>query len=149
MKKIFLIAAISASLIACKEDDKKTSMVTNPTTSGETKGIDSANLTSITWLDSTNLNLGTIKKGKTVEVSFRFKNTGDKPLIIADVTAGCGCTIPEKPEEPFAPGQEGVIKAKFESKNQSVGPHEKPVYVTTNTSTPNPIILNFKVDIID
>lgn len=148
MKRIVLIFSIVIGLASCKDKDK-TKTLELPAEKLEKIKNDSLNVTSIQWLDSTSLNLGKVKKGKTVEVSFRFKNTGDKQLVIANVTAGCGCTIPEKPEQPFAPGEEGVIKAMFESKNQSVGPHQKPVYVTANTSSPNPIQLNFKVEIIE
>ena len=39
--------------------------------------------------------------------------------------ASCGCTVPEKPEKPFAPGEEGVIKAKFDSHGTSIGRNKK------------------------
>lgn len=148
MKKLFFIIATVASIAACKNEDKKEAAPLTTEVKNQA-ATDTANFTSIQWLDSTFLDLGKIKKGETVEVSFRFKNSGSKQLVIADVTAGCGCTVPEKPEKPFAPGEEGVIKAKFESKNQSAGPHQKPVYVTANTNSPNPIILNFKVEITE
>ena len=149
MKKVLIVLTVAVSIIACKSSDKKTDPA--PLTAEEKEKVktDSSSFTTIQWLDSTFLNLGKVKKGKTVEVSFRFKNTGSKQLVIADVSAGCGCTIPEKPEQPFAPGEEGVIKAKFESKNQSIGPHQKVVSVTANTNTPNPIQLNFKVEITE
>ena len=148
MKTLLLIFSAALSFASCKDTDKKKTLEL-PAEKLEKIKNDSLNRTSIQWLDSTFLDLGKVKKGKTVEVSFRFKNTGDKQLVITDVSAGCGCTIPEKPEQPFAPGEEGVIKAMFESKNQSAGPHQKPVYVTANTNSPNPIQLNFKVEIIE
>ncbi len=148
MKKLLFILLSVISIAACKSDDKKEPALLKKELKG-TAMTDTANFTSIQWLDSTFLDLGKIKKGETVEVSFRFKNSGNKQLVIADVSAGCGCTIPEKPEQPFAPGEEGIIKAKFESGNQSPGSHQKPVYVTANTNSPNPIILNFKVDITE
>lgn len=147
MKKLLFILVTAASIAACKNDEKKETLLKKDIKPDAVS--DTANFTSIQWLDSTFLDLGKIKKGEAVEVTFRFKNTGTKQLVIANVSAGCGCTIPEKPEQPFAPGEEGVIKAKFESSNQSVGPHQKPVYVTANTNSPNPIILNFKVDITE
>ena len=72
--------------------------------------------TTVLWLDSTQ-NLGNLMEGTVVDVQFRFKNTGNKMLVITDVAASCGCTVPEKPEKPIAPGAEGVIKATFDSKN--------------------------------
>lgn len=148
MKNILFILAIFISLAACKNGDDKNA---TPLSSEEKEKAktDSTNFTEIQWIDSTSVDLGKVKKGETVEVSFRFKNAGTKQLVIADVSAGCGCTIPEKPEQPFAPGEEGIIKAKFESKNQNAGTHQKPVYVTANTHSPNPIVLNFKVEITE
>ena len=104
--------------------------------------------TSIQWLDSTYLDLGKVKQGQMVEVAFRFKNAGTSPLVITSVTASCGCTIPEKPEKPYSPGEEGVIKAKFDSKNQHTGEHRKHVTVSSNTN-PGVHDLNFRVEVIE
>ena len=75
--------------------------------------------------------LGRLTRDKDIELTWRFKNSGDKTLIIENVSAGCGCTIPEKPEQPFAPGQEGVIKAKFNGSGS--GTIAKQVHVIANT----------------
>ncbi|RYF85853.1 MAG: DUF1573 domain-containing protein, partial [Chitinophagaceae bacterium] len=97
---------------------------------------DSANLTTIQWIDAETQDLGTITKGQIVELSWKFKNTGNKPLTIADVHAGCGCTTPDPPKEPIAPGAEGVIKAKFNSENFT-GHVTKEVFVQANNSNRN------------
>ena len=44
---------------------------------------------------------------------FRFSNTGKVPLVLSNVKASCGCTVPEWPKEPVLPGEEGVIKVKY------------------------------------
>jgi len=107
---------------------------------------DSANFTTMQWLDSMHRDLGKVKEGEQVEVSFRFKNTGTKPLVIASVRASCGCTIPETPKEPFAAGAEGFIKARFNSSGRT-GMNHKAVYVTANT-TPNTMQqLEFTVEV--
>ena len=87
--------------------------------------------TTVLWLDSTQ-NLGNLMEGTVVDVQFRFKNTGNKILVITDVAASCGCTVPEKPEKPIAPGAEGVIKATFDSKNR-IGTNHKVITVILNT----------------
>jgi len=107
---------------------------------------DSANFTTIQWLDSIHRDLGKVTEGDQVEVSYRFKNTGNKPLVVTSVTASCGCTIPETPQEPFAPGAEGIIKAKFNSKNR-VGQNRKEVYVTANTKPDNLQQLEFTIEV--
>ena len=45
---------------------------------------------------------GTIQEAKgPVSCTFEFTNTGDKPLLIIDATASCGCTRPEYPSTSF------------------------------------------------
>lgn len=149
MKKYLFIVVMIAGLIACKDTDKK--VAEGPILTKEEKEAaarDTSNYSKLQWIDSTNLNLGKVKKGQVVEVSYRFKNVGEKQLVISDVIAGCGCTVPEKPEKPFAPGEEGVIKAKFDSKGQHAGEHTKYVTVTANTP-PNSYQLSFRVEIIE
>ena len=94
---------------------------------------DTANYSELQWIDSIHQDLGKITQGQVVEIVWRLKNTGTKHLVIANVAAGCGCTLAEKPEEPIAPGQEGRIKAKYDSNNQSVGMQQKSVTVAANT----------------
>ena len=147
MKKI-LFVLFAAALFACQTADKKTG--SEMTQEQKDKAArDSANFTTIEWLDSTVKDLGKIKEGQVVEVSYRFKNSGDKPLIIAGVSASCGCTVPEKPEKPIAPGQEDVIKAKFDSKGRPKGEARKEVFVTANTKPQSSMQLSFKVEITE
>lgn len=66
--------------------------------------------------------------------TFTVTNTGDKPLIIEDVSASCGCTTPKKPEGPIAPGESDVIEVVFKSKPGQLNEVTKTVTVTANTS---------------
>lgn len=147
MKKIFVTFLVAASLIACKGTDKKAEQPTLTKELKEEALKDTANYTSIEWLDSTSTNLGKLKKDNTVEVSFRFKNTGTKNLVIEDVTAQCGCTIPEKPAKAFAPGEEGVIKAKYNGSGS--GAITKQIYVTANTNPLKTHTLTFTGEVIE
>ena len=92
----------------------------------------SAELTDIQWIDSSK-NLGKINEGQMVEVVFRFKNTGKKPLVIRGVHPACGCTVANPPAEPIAPGAEGEIKATFNSKGRA-GNNHKEIDVEANTN---------------
>ncbi|MEI2739642.1 MAG: DUF1573 domain-containing protein [Chitinophagaceae bacterium] len=157
MKKAVAILVAVISLAACKSGDKKaTADVVNKDSLDQTMKdslagnpanppvADTANNTTIQWLDSTYLDLGKQKEGKEIEISFRFKNTGSKNLVIQSVSAQCGCTIPEKPEKPFAPGEEGIIKAKYNGSGH--GETRKEVYVTANTS-PASHTLTFRAEL--
>jgi len=145
MKQILSLLLLTG-LVACGSADQKAPGAIDH--SGATPKVDSANLTTIQWIDSVDTDLGKVKEGQAVEVTYRFRNSGQKPLVITDVKAGCGCTVPEKPEKPFAPGEEGTIRAKFDSKGRPKGEARKMVYVSANT-IPGNYDLSFKVDITE
>lgn len=77
-------------------------------------------------------NFGEVESGEIVEHVFAFTNSGEAPLIISNAKASCGCTVPEWPKDPIAPGDEGKIKVRFDSKGKS-GVQNKVVTVTANT----------------
>lgn len=64
--------------------------------------------------DYTEVDFGIIKKGEKREHTFKFTNEGDEALVIELVSA-CDCTTTEYSTEPVAPGEEGIIKAIFDS----------------------------------
>lgn len=107
------------------------------TACGEKKGKDKVaelqeKLPVLALLDSATYQFGQIKEGDIVEHSFTFKNGGQFPLIINNVTASCGCTIPEWPREPIAPNQESAIKVHFNTKGKP-GQQVKTITVYANT----------------
>jgi hypothetical protein len=147
MKYLLFFLLTGILMIACNSTDEKTGANHSAMSDSVAQKAmsDSANYTTLQWLDSTTQDLGKIKEGQLLEISWRFKNTGTKPLIIANVAPGCGCTVADKPEEPIAPGQEGVIKARFDSKGHP-GQQNKNVSVRANTKD-NFIQLIFRVEV--
>ena len=77
-------------------------------------------------------NFGTITAGDQVEHVFSFTNTGENPLLISNAKGSCGCTVPEYPKEPIAPGETPQMLVKFNSSGK-VGNQRKSVTVTANT----------------
>jgi hypothetical protein len=73
---------------------------------------------------------GTIKYGEDGSCQFEFKNIGDEPLIISNAKGSCGCTVPDWPKEPIAPGAKGIIKVKYDTKRP--GAINKSVTITSN-----------------
>lgn len=94
--------------------------------------------TTVQVIDSV-YNFGKVTDGAMVEYSYRFKNSGKNPLIISSAVASCGCTVPEKPEEPIKPGDTGFLKVVFNSKGR-VGPVHKDVTVTSNAYPSFPVL---------
>jgi hypothetical protein len=148
MKKILLLFSVISFVAACNQSDAGNT--TNSDGETATNALaDTANYTAIQWLDTTFQDLGKVKKGQVVEISWRFKNAGSKPLIIQSVRPGCGCTVADKPEAPLAPGEEGTIKGKFDSNNQSTGEHRKFISVDANTSGTPYHQLTFRVEVAE
>jgi Protein of unknown function (DUF1573) len=88
------------------------------------------------------VNFGTIKQGESFEYDFEFTNNGDADLLITDARGSCGCTVPEWPREPIAPGKTGKIHVKFNSAGKS-NQQTKTVTLYTNAS-PDPVTLYIK-----
>ena len=98
---------------------------------------------SIFSFDKKTWDFGTIVDGEVVEHTFRFTNTGSKDLVISSASASCGCTIPNWPKEPIAPGDKGEIKVEFNS-NGKKDLVTKDITILANTN-PVKTILQIKV----
>ena len=61
---------------------------------------------------------GKINEGEEVKHIYRFTNVGNEELVISNVRATCGCTVPRWDRKPIAPGESGEIEVKFNSKNK-------------------------------
>lgn len=126
MEKIAVIICMCCCwLMACSGPDKVT-----PGT--DARLADTATYTTIQWLDSL-VDFGTITQGEKIQLKFRFRNTGNKPLFITSVRAGCGCTVPSYTKEAVAPGGEGEVTASFDTNRSAAGDTRKTVVVHTNT----------------
>ncbi|MBC7948439.1 MAG: DUF1573 domain-containing protein [Chitinophagaceae bacterium] len=60
---------------------------------------------------------GKIKQGVPVNYSFEIKNTSNKPIVVENSYASCGCTTPEKIVEPIAPGGTAKLKVQYNAAN--------------------------------
>ena len=110
MRFILLLAATTLiTLASCQGGASKDAQAGTSQAGTITEPVDSSKFTTIEWIDSTR-DYGKINEGQKLDVSFRFKNTGDKPLIIRSVRPGCGCTAAEPPKEPIAPGAAGGVR---------------------------------------
>lgn len=151
MKHLFIVLIAAVGMYSCSDNKASTADAAREDSINfeqtQKAANDTANYTSIEWIDSTSQQLGKVKEGQVVEVSWRFKNAGDKPLVIVNVMPGCGCTVAEKPVAPIAPGEESVIKGKFNSAGQSIGEHNKSMAVQANTKGTQLHNLSFRVEV--
>jgi hypothetical protein len=134
------IILTSISLFACGSDNENTVEVndgdqssvvatTNPQTGnssghsendGHNHGSADEKITTIEYFETSH-NFGNVFYPSENKFTFKFKNTGNNPLIIEEATASCGCTVPNKPDKPIAPGEVGEMDVIFRPKEGQVG----------------------------
>ena len=90
---------------------------------------------------------GSIKDGEVVNHTFTFTNTGQSPLVIESATSTCGCTVPEVPKEPIAPGAEGKIQVQFNSAGKGGTQQMKVISIKANTQ-PEITQVNIKANVL-
>ena len=127
--KLFALITLGTGLLAScdiRKHDQQANIGPQPATP-VIKDSTTANIIDTTY------NFGKATDGEIVEYNFRFTNSGKNPLIIIKATASCGCTIPEKPEQPIVPGDTGYIKVKFDTQHR-VGNAHKTITVISNAN---------------
>jgi hypothetical protein len=115
MNKIFASICLSFLLFACS--DSENVEVGNKTEMEVQSVVDA----------------GKVMLGEIVHASFNVKNTGDYPLILAEVKGSCTCTVAEYPKDPIAPGESATIKANIKTERASPGTLSKEVRIVANT----------------
>ena len=123
MKGLIIIFTLLSITIGCQITDKNkdraitSAMLENPTT---------------IEFEDPEYDFGEISLGSSVEFSFKFKNTGESPLIIQSVKAACGCTVlKDWPKEAIMPGESAEIPIVFTAKYP--GGQKKYVSIIANT----------------
>jgi len=71
---------------------------------------------------------GKIKQGNPVTYSFEITNISDKPLVVSNSWASCGCTTPEKITEPIMPGKTAKLKVQYNA--AAAQPFTKDVFIS-------------------
>lgn len=88
---------------------------------------------------------GKVKQDSENKYTFTFTNTGKDPLVITDAVGSCGCTVPDYPKHPIAPGETGAINVVYKPGKQE-GNQNKTVTVTANTE-PSQTVLRITADV--
>lgn len=95
--------------------------------------------------DKTEYDFGIMQKGEKQQTVFRFSNRGLEPLIISSAKGSCGCTVPEWPKQPIAPGESAEMVVEFTAKTE--GTQTKTVTIQANTD-PNPTRLKIMAEVM-
>lgn len=147
MRRIIFLPVLAFIMLSCNNESKPKDGISasdvNNTASPE--GRDKNGLPDIRF-ENEEHDFGRITQGEKVSYAFKFKNVGDGNLIITSAAGSCGCTVPEWPKEPIAPGKEGKINVIFNSEGKS-GIQEKTITIVTNCE-PATKIVKIKTEII-
>ncbi len=143
---IIFVLLVSVVIFSCNDNKKQTGGKYNIDNPVDAENSDNKDGVPVISFEETEFNFGTVIQGEKVIHNFVFKNTGDGNLIISNVKASCGCTIPKWTKEPIKPGETGTIEMKFDSSNRD-GKQTKTAKVYTNTS-PNVTELVIRCEVI-
>ena len=89
--------------VSCK--DKASEKIVADNVESAVNRDEAAKMVPVMTFDRVEHDFGTIQRGEAQETVFSFTNTGNAPLIITDAKSSCGCTVPNPPKDPIAPGE--------------------------------------------
>ncbi|MFH2141840.1 MAG: DUF1573 domain-containing protein [Bacteroidota bacterium] len=84
---------------------------------------------------------GTVPYDSEGTCEFKFKNTGNTPLILSNVQSSCGCTVPNWPKVPIQKNATGTINVKYNTTRP--GNFQKTITVYSNAKN-SPLVLTIK-----
>jgi hypothetical protein len=135
-----IIVCSLAALSACSGDQQKVpaSVVNVPdSASGDSEqGLPRIEFT------KTEHDFGKVIQGERVTFAFKFRNTGEADLVIANISTTCGCTATDYPRTPIRPGEENTVKVTFDSAGKE-GFQNKSITIAANTQ-PSTTVLYVK-----
>ena len=68
-----------------------------------------------------------------VTCTFKFKNTGNGPLVIHQAIASCGCTVPQYPKEPIKPGESAEVTRTYNGDRKFPGHFRKTITLSNKS----------------
>lgn len=135
MKKIAVAIAfvISAGmLVSCGEGNASSKVKKENIEKAEKRDTTISLGSPTVSFDKEEYDFGTVNEGDVVKTTFIVTNTGKSDLVITKAQASCGCTVPNWPKEPIAPGKTGEVKVSF---NTSGKPNKQSKSITLTTNT--------------
>ncbi len=124
MKKMLTLLALSLAFVTTTYAQKNVQIEEEP----------------IKWSTKSH-DFGPIKMGPAAEVTFKFKNNTNAPVVITDAHPSCGCTTPTWTKTPIMPGDSGEVKASYGTENRP-GYFSKSVKVTFDNGITTDLVIS-------
>jgi hypothetical protein len=122
MKKIFFLAALSVFSLGAMAQGGNTQK-----TKAESPAATKLKVDDVVKFDTEKHDFGKVKHNVPVTYSFEIKNISNKPVVVENTWAGCGCTTPEKIVEPIMPNETAKLKVQYNA--AAIGPINKEVFI--------------------
>ena len=119
----------SVEEITSAEKISNSSIIRNPVSAQVPE--DTVNIAKIAFAENHH-NFGEVSEGEVVTHVYHFENVGKQPLVISNARSTCGCTVPDWPKDPIAPGEKGKIEVRFNTSGKR-NTQRKPITITANT----------------
>jgi hypothetical protein len=84
-------------------------------------------------LNERQYDFGDVFEGEKKEHVFEIENSGNKPLILANILTSCGCTATTWPRNPVNPGEKADIIVIFNSTGK-MGNQKKIITILSNSA---------------
>ena len=85
-------------------------------------------------IDRSSVSMGSFDWQEEQKSAFTLKNTGDKPLVIQDVTTSCGCTTVAYSKEPLQPGGATTLEVVYKAERPEHFDKTITLYCNTDNS---------------
>ncbi|MBO0329272.1 DUF1573 domain-containing protein [[Muricauda] lutisoli] len=131
-----LILVVALMGVSCKDKASKKIVADNVESAVSRDASDK--MVPVMTFEKNEHDFGTIQRGTPQETVFTFTNTGNAPLIITNAKSSCGCTVPNPPKDPIAPGETGELLVKFNGSGQNQV--TKTITVNANTAKGSEIL---------
>lgn len=141
MKKTFFALLLALALSSCSSDkgSYSTDMIKNDLSADSKSKNENAPQFKF---DATEHDFGKVAQGEKLTFSYKFVNNGKSDLLISQASGSCGCTVAEFPQEPIAPGKDGIISVTLNTEGKKGALH-KTITIFANTY-PSETILHIK-----
>jgi len=135
MKKLMfaLVALATVSFTACNSNKASDKVDASKKEIAEERDAQTQSFP-VMEFDEKQFDFGTVEEGEVVEHTFAFTNTGEAPLIVSNAVSSCGCTVPTWTKEAIAPGEQGEMVVKFNTRGKP-NKQMKAVRITANTQS--------------
>lgn len=140
MKKVILglSALCLIAFTSCKEENAAKKIEESNIVAAAQRDASSSKFPIIKF-EETEHDFGEIEKGKSVSTIFKYKNTGEAPLVVTNIGTTCGCTVPKDwSREPLLPGESGEFTVNYNGSGN--GAVTKQLTITANTEKGSEIV---------